>query len=201
MATVERENIGKLTDKLVVSVTKEDYFPAFDKKLKEYGKTANIPGFRKGMVPAGMIKKMYGAGVFQDEVLRSVEKELYTWLSNEKPEIFAQPLPLVNDTHLDMAKPETYKFDFEIGLKPALEIAPLDKANLIKYDIELTDEALEEEVSRLQLKAGNMTEPETITHEDDVLNVLFTETDDKGEPIEDGIVKENSVMLKYFSPD
>ncbi len=58
MATVERENIGNLTDKLVVSVTKNDYFPTFEKKLKEYGKTANIPGFRKGMVPAGMITKM-----------------------------------------------------------------------------------------------------------------------------------------------
>lgn len=199
MATVERENIGNLTDKLVVSVTKEDYFPTFEKKLKEYGKTANIPGFRKGMVPAGMIKKMYGAGIYQDEVLRSVEKELYTWLSKEKPEIFAQPLPLVNDTVLDMTNPGTYNFDFEIGIKPPFEVAPFDKANITKYEIELNEADMAEEVSRLQLKGGNMTEPETITNEDDVLNVLFTETNENGEPIEGGIVKENSVMLKYFS--
>ena len=94
MATVVRENIGLLNDKLTVKISKEDYFPSFEKKLKEYSKTANIPGFRKGMVPAGMIKKMYGAGIFSDEVLRTIEKELFTWLNNEKPEIFAQPLPL-----------------------------------------------------------------------------------------------------------
>ena len=74
MATVIRENIGLLNDKLTVKITKDDYMPAFEKKLKEYSKTANIPGFRKGMVPAGMIKKMYGPGIFNEEVLRTVEK-------------------------------------------------------------------------------------------------------------------------------
>jgi len=62
MATVERENMGLLTDKLVVKIKKEDYLPSFEKKLKEYSKTANIPGFRKGMVPAGMIKKNVRGG-------------------------------------------------------------------------------------------------------------------------------------------
>ena len=88
MATVTRENMGQLHDKLIVKVNKEDYLPSFDKKLKEYSKTANIPGFRKGMVPAGMIRKMYGGSIFTDEILKSVEKELYNWLNTEKPEIF-----------------------------------------------------------------------------------------------------------------
>ena len=57
MATVVRENVGLLTDKLTVKISKDDYFPTFDKKIKEYAKTANIPGFRKGMVPVGMVKK------------------------------------------------------------------------------------------------------------------------------------------------
>ena len=78
MASVTREKIGELHDKLTVKVSKEDYLPSFDKKLKEYSKTANIPGFRKGMVPAGMIRKMYGASIFTDEILKSVEKELYS---------------------------------------------------------------------------------------------------------------------------
>ena len=75
MSTVVRENIGLLTDKLIVKVSKEDYLQSFEKKLKEYSKTANIPGFRKGMVPSGMIKKMYGPSIFNDEVLKSVEKK------------------------------------------------------------------------------------------------------------------------------
>src|SRR6202000_618324 len=70
MATVTRENIGLLTDKIIVNVSKGDYLPSFEKTLKQYGKQANIPGFRKGMVPAGLIKKMYGNSVFTEEVLK-----------------------------------------------------------------------------------------------------------------------------------
>src|ERR1700689_5477262 len=107
MATVTRENIGLLNDKLTVKVEKTDYLPSFEKALKQYSKQANIPGFRKGMVPANLVKKMYGSSVFTDEVLRSVEKELTTYVTKEKLEIFAQPLQLPeNDArNLDMSNP------------------------------------------------------------------------------------------------
>src|ERR1700685_2389594 len=120
MATVSRENIGLLTDKITVKVAKSDYLPSFEKALKSYGKQANIPGFRKGMVPSGLIQKMHGSSVFADEVLRTVEKELTTYMSSEKLEIFAQPLPLPeNDARqIDMSKPAEYAFAFEVGLKP-----------------------------------------------------------------------------------
>ena len=201
MATVERENIGLLNDKLTVKIRKEDYLPSFDKKLKEYSKTANIPGFRKGMVPAGMIKKMYGASIFSDEILKAVEKQLYTYLNEEKPEIFAQPLPLENDLrNLDMNNPSDVDFDFEIGLKPIFEIPAFDKAKLTLHKVEVTDDMINEEINRMQIKAGKMTEPEVIDNEENVLNVLFTETDKDGNAVEGGIAKENSVLLKYFTP-
>lgn len=201
MATVVRENIGLLNDKLTVKISKEDYFPAFEKKLKEYSKTANIPGFRKGMVPAGMIKKMYGAGIFSDEVLKTIEKELFTWLNAEKPEIFAQPLPLNNDlSTLDMNNPTDVEFGFEIGLKPAFEIPAFSKAPVTKHVVTVTDEMISEEISRMQIKGGKMTEPEIINNEENVLNVLFTEADKDGIAVEGGISKENSVILKYFTP-
>jgi len=201
MATVVRENIGLLNDKLSVKISKEDYFPAFEKKLKEYSKTANIPGFRKGMVPAGMIKKMYGAGIFSDEVLKTIEKELFTWLNTEKPDIFAQPLPLNNDlSALDMNNPGEVSFDFEIGLKPAFDIPALSKVPVTKHAVTVTDDMVSEEISRMQIKGGNMTEPAVIENEENVLNVLFTETDKDGNAVEGGISKENSVILKYFAP-
>ena len=200
MATVARENVGLLTDKLIVKISKDDYFTSFDKKIKEYAKTANIPGFRKGMVPVGMVKKMYGPSIFTDEVLKTVEKELYTYLSTEKPDIFAQPLPLENDVRgLDMNNPADYEFGFEIGLKPAFELAPLNKAKLTLHKVKATDEQVQEEVVRMQIKGGKMTEPETIDNEENVLNVLFTESDKDGNVVEGGIEKENSVILKYLT--
>ena len=67
MATVTKENIGLLNEKLTLKLEKTDYLPTFEKSLKDYSKKANIPGFRKGMVPAGLIKKMYGPSLFTDE--------------------------------------------------------------------------------------------------------------------------------------
>ncbi len=200
MATVVRENIGLLHDKLTVKVSKDDYFPAFDKKLKEYSKNANIPGFRKGMVPAGMIKKMYGGSIFTDEVIKTVEKELYNYLNNEKPEIFAQPLPLTNDVaKMDINNPTDYEFGFEMGLKPDYALADITKAKVTLHKVKATDTMVEDEISRMQIKGGKMTEPETVDNEENVLNILFTESDKDGNAVEGAASKENSVIVKYLT--
>jgi trigger factor len=198
MATVTRENIGLLTDKLTVTLNKEDYFSGFEQSLKKYAKTANIPGFRKGMVPAGLVKKMYGQSVFTDEVLRTVEKELNTYLNNEQLDIFAQPLPLDNDARaLDMNNPADVSFAFEIGLKPSFEI-DAKKIKVTRYVIDVTNEMIDQEVERLQIRHGKMTEPETVTGDDNVLNVKFIECDENGNETEGGITKDNSLLVKYF---
>lgn len=199
MATITRENIGLLTDKLTVTVGKNDYFARFEQSLKKYAKTANIPGFRKGMVPAGLVKKMYGQSVFTDEVLRTVETELNTYLNNEKLEIFAQPLPLDNDARaLDLNNPSDYVFAFEIGLKPAININT-NGIKVTKYEIEVTEAMIDEEVSRLQVRNGKMTEPESLETEEHVLNVKFVEADAKGNAVEGGVSKDNSLLVKYFA--
>ena len=201
MATVTRENIGLLTDKIVVNIAKGDYLPSFEKSLKQYGKQANIPGFRKGMVPAGLIKKMYGSSVFTDEVLRTVEKELTTYMSNEKLEIFAQPLPLPeNDARqIDVSNPSDYSFAFEVGLKPAFSLADLGTAPLTFHKVDVTPEMIDEEIERHQTRNGKMTEPETVATDDNVLNLHFTETDAAGTVLEGGIEKDNSLLVKYFN--
>ena len=199
MATITRENIGLLNDKLTVKLSKEDYYGNFEKNLKQYAKTANIPGFRKGMVPVGMVKKMHGQGVFQDEVLKTVEKEMNKYLNEEKLDIFGQPIPLENEgSKLDMNNPADVDFSFEIGLKPSFEVDAA-KINVTKYNVIVTDAMLNEEIERLQTRNGNMTEPETASSEDHVLNVTFTELDAAGNMVEGGINKANSLLVKYFA--
>ncbi len=201
MATITRENIGLLNDKLTVTIAKDDYIKGFDLNLKKHAKTANIPGFRKGMVPAGLVKKMYGQNVFTDEVLRTVESELNKYMSKEAIDIFAQPLPLDNDARtLDMNKPEDYVFSFEIGLKPALEIN-MQGINVKRYVIDITEKMIDEEVARLQTRFGKMTEPEIVSNQENVLNVTFTEADANQAVIENGVNKDNSVLVKYFAED
>src|ERR671913_1614510 len=94
MATVKQQDVSPLHKQLSITITKEDYLPSFEKSLKDYSKKANIPGFRKGMVPAGLIRKMYGNSLFVDEVLKTVDREVYNYLQTEKLDIFAQPLPM-----------------------------------------------------------------------------------------------------------
>ena len=199
MASVLRENIGLLNDKLTVQLTKDDYLPSFDQAIKKYAKTATIPGFRKGMVPASMVKKMYGTSVFTDEVLRTVEKELNTYMQTEQLDIFAQPIPLELDSRqLDMNNPADYSFDFEIGLKPAINI-DLSSIHVTKFSVDITDDMINEEVERLSVRHGNMTEPDVVESDDNVLNVEFTEIDSEGIVVENGINKGNSLLVKYFS--
>lgn len=202
MATVSRENIGLLHEKLTVRLEKTDYLPSFEKALKDYSKKANIPGFRKGMVPPGLIKKMYGPSLFTDEVLRSVDRELIGYLENDKLDIFAQPLPLETDIRqLDVNNPAEYTFHFEIGMKPGFELPELATANITRYVVTVTDEMINNEIARLQNRYGNMKDEEVVQNEENVLNLLFSEVDENGNEIENGVKKENSLLVKYFKED
>lgn len=201
MATISRENTSKLTDKLTVTVSAGDYLPAFEQSLKKYAKSANISGFRKGLVPVGMIKKMYGKSVFTEEVLRSVEKELNQYMQTDKLDIFGQPLPLETDARqLDMNNPADYVFAFEIGLKPHVDV-DLKGIAVTRHKIDVTNTMIDEDVEKLKIRNGKMTDPEEVTTDDNVLNVTFIEADADGQSIVDGISKGNSVLVKYFAED
>jgi trigger factor len=203
MATVTQENLGLLHEKIQVTLTKEDYLPAVDKALKQYSKQANVPGFRKGMVPVGIIRKMYGQSVFADEVLATAGRELENHLIQTKATIFARPLPMAQQEPLnfDINNPQDFSFNFEIGLRPDFEIELLkNKKPFPYYKVIVSHDMLQEEIERLQYKAGDMTEPEEVTGGDNVLNVTFQEVDADGNTVEGGIQKENSLLVKYFSP-
>ncbi len=200
MATISRSNLGKLHEKISVKLEKSDYLPSFEKSLKEYGRKANIPGFRKGMVPAGLIKKMYGPSLFTDEVLKTVDREVIGWIQKEKVQIFAQPLPLDTDmSQLDVNNPLDYTFHFEIGLKPEFKMPDLAKAKTTRYVVNVTEEMIDSEVTRLQNRYGNMKDEESVQSDENVINVNFIEADSTGNPIEGGATKENSLLVKYFT--
>lgn len=199
MATVTQQEVAPLHKKLNITIQKEDYLPSFEKALKEYSKKANIPGFRKGMVPTGLIKKMYGTSLFTDEVLKKVDQEVNNYLQNEKVDLIGQPLPLdLNLGQLDMNQPADYQFSFEMGMRPAFQLPDLSAQNLKRYKVDITDAMVDEEVDRLRGRYGNMTEPEEVSGDENVLNLTFIETDAAGNEVEGGIRKDNSVLVKYF---
>ena len=202
MATITRDNIAPLTDKITVQLAKDDYYPSFEKALKTYSKQVKMQGFRPGQVPMGLVKKMHGPSIFSDEIIKTVEKEINGYLTQENPEIFAQPLPTDENFDamrgLDMNNPKDLHFYFEIGLKPMYEVADLKKATINRRKVTVTEEMINDEVTRLQARFGNMTTPETVENDQNVLNVTFSETDNQGVEVTDGITKDNSLLVSYF---
>lgn len=198
MATVSREPIGKLHDKLVVKISKEDYLPAFESALKQYGKSANVPGFRKGNVPAGMVRKMYGQSVFMDEVLRSANRELESYLKEQRPEIFAQPMALpAQDLNFDMNQPSEFDFEFEIGLKPEFEVTPLKdkKGAITQYEIAVDDKMLDAEVENLTRRAGKVENPEALELDTDIVYADYIKVDANGNEVEGAEKSEDVVTM------
>lgn len=214
MATVTRENIGLLTDKLTVNVTKEDYYPAFEKSLKKISKTINIPGFRPGKVPVGMVKKMHGPAIFSEEVVNSIEKNLVEYLQKENLDLFGQALPTEDSSlnGLNMENPSDYSFSFEIGLRPEINLPDLKSVKLPTYKIEISEEMIDEEVERHRLRTGKIEEIAEIADDYDVLQLNFNDNKEatasaenaegenqetEGQETKNG--KSISVLFKYFS--
>lgn len=199
MATVTRENIGNLHDKIVVKLGKEDYMPTFEKSLKQYAKNANVPGFRKGNVPAGMVRKMYGQSIFGDEVLRAAGTKLEEYLKNESVAIFAQPMILPNEQplKLDMNDPQEVDFSFEIGLKPEIEITPLkNKTALTRYKVIVSDKMIEDEVERIKRRYGNAETQEAVTSKDDIIYSKYERCDADGNVLPESQMVEDTVLLE-----
>ena len=202
MASVTKENIGNLHDKLVVKISKDDYLPSFEKSIKDFSKKANIPGFRKGMVPAGMVKKMYGASLYYDEVIKTVEKELNQYLTAEKPEIFAQPLPLKADLgSLNMNSPDDYEFPFEIGYKPEVSLDFIKNLKPTLHKVAATSEMVNEEIEKMLAKSATLKEEEIVTSPENVLNVSFKPADGENNPPVENENPQDTITVKDFTPD
>ncbi len=199
MATVTRENIASLNDKLVVNITKEDYLPGFEKSLKQYAKSANIPGFRKGMVPTGVIKKMYGQGIFSEQVFQVVDKAVNDYIKENNLEIIGQPLPLDQDEFaVDVNDPKDYLLNFEVGLQPEVNIDPKN-INVTRYKIDVSDKTLTEELENAQRRAGEYTNPETVEEADTIINTEAAVSDKDGIIAEDAQKGSSSLTFKDFS--
>lgn len=183
MASISRETLGLLNDKVLVKLNKEDYLPKFEKALKGYAKNANVPGFRKGHVPAGMVKKMYGQTLFQEQVLKEAGDALSDYLRSEKVEILGQPMimPEASARVLDMSKAEDLEFAFEIGLKPDFDVPATNGGKaLTGYKVKITDEMVNDEVDRIAKRYGKVDHPETITHPEHLIYAEYLACDATG---------------------
>lgn len=152
---VLKTQIDPLNAELKVSIDKADYQDKVDGILKDYRKNANIPGFRKGQVPMGMIKKQYGQAVLIDEVNKLIQNQISSFLEKEKLAILGNPIPK-EDGPIDW-EADTLNFDFELGLSPEFEVEVKSKKAITHYKIVADKKMLDEQVDRIQKQYGKVS--------------------------------------------
>lgn len=173
---ITKEQIDKLNAVVKVEVTKDDYQDKVDTILKDYKKQANIPGFRKGQVPMGLIKKQYGKAVLVDEVNKLLQDNLNKYLTEEKLDVLGNPLPKQQDS-FDWDT-EEFSFEFELGLAPEFEVPLKTKKSITFYKIVADKKMVNEQIERIQKQYGRLVNKTEASKADEITGTFKNEAEE-----------------------
>ncbi len=173
---ITKEQIDKLNAVVKVEVTKDDYQDKVNTILKDYKKQANIPGFRKGQVPMGLIKKQYGKAVLVDEVNKLLQDNLNKYLTEEKLDVLGNPLPKQQDS-FDWGT-EEFSFEFELGLAPEFEVPLKTKKPITLYKIVADKKMVNEQVERIQKQYGKLVNKSETSKADEITGTFKNEAEE-----------------------
>jgi len=193
MEVVKKET-GKLSAEIAIKIEEKDYKAQVEESLRNYRKQVNMPGFRKGMVPMGMVKKMVGTNILVEEINKLLSDKLQNFIGEEKLEILGNPLPKEEDApSIDWEKQKEFDFTYEIGLAPEVKIALSDKDKFDKYQIKVEEKMLEEQMEEIAKRYGKMTAVDQ-SLDGDMLYGKFEELE-KGNVKADGISNQSVLNL------
>ena len=172
---ISKEQIDALNAVITLEIDKADYQPKVEEALNNYRKNASVPGFRKGHVPMGMIKKQYEKAIQIDELNKLIGQSLDKFVQDEKLRLLGQPIPKDENAEANF-QGDHHKFVFEIGLEPEFSIdlsQPIDY-----YDIKVTDKEIDTQIEHLRSRLGSYTEAETITENSQIGGTFFSEANE-----------------------
>ena len=196
---ITRENTGELTATIKMVISPADHNESVTKILKDYQRKANVPGFRPGHVPFGMIKKLYGGAVFAEEVNKLVSSKLQQYIEDEKLDILGQPLPNTTLTpEFDWKEGQDVEFFFDLGLAPKFDFVLDDKIAVDFHVIKVDDTMIDKYVDDMRERFGNMTNPE-VAGEKDILFGEFVQLDAEGNALEAGIKHASKVTIDLIA--
>jgi len=196
---ITQEKIDDLNAIVKVTIAPEDYAPRVDKALKEQAKKANLPGFRKGMVPVAHMKRMYGKSILVEEINNMLSEALSKHLTDNKVEVLGQPLPVLDDTTaFKWDNTDEFEFKYELGLAPKVDIEVTAAAKFTQYNIKADEETLAARIQNLRKSYGKMTNPE-VAAEGDVLYADLAQLSPDGTVFEGGIASTGSIRLDLIT--
>ncbi|MDA3880231.1 MAG: trigger factor [Prolixibacteraceae bacterium] len=163
---ITRENIDELNGIIRVSIEKADYEAKVEDVLSDYRKKANMPGFRPGKVPMGLVRKMYGKAALIDEINKILTHELSKYLVDEKLDILGEPLPNEEQQkEIDWDKDTDFEFVFDIGFAPEVKISLDKRSKYTQYKIEITDELIDEHIKSYTNRFGESKDTDVVDAE------------------------------------
>ena len=151
---ISRKDTDSLNSIITINLDRKDFASKVEEVLKNYRKTANVPGFRKGYVPMGMIKKQYENSITADEVKKILQESLDKYLKDEKIAILGNPMPIM-DNNLDW-KSESLDFNFELGLSPKFEIDLKTRKKVTHYKIIADDKMINDQLNNILKQYGKI---------------------------------------------
>ncbi len=184
--TITEEKVGSMLAKVRVNLKKEDYEPNVKKQIKTLAKQVAIKGFRPGMVPLDMVKKMYGNGVLVEELNKVLNDEVYKYINENNIDIIASPIPATDQKlDIDINSLKDVDFSYELALAPEIDLSFIKNEAFTKYRIKADEKMLDEEVDRMQKRFATYEYPETVG-DSDVLTFSIEELNADGTPKEGG---------------
>ena len=194
------ENADKINGLLTLTIEKDDYQPEVDKILKDYRKKANIPGFRPGQAPMGLIKRQYGTAVKVDAVNKLLGDKIYEYIRENKIQMLGEPMPNTEkQPELDFEKGENFEFVFDIAVAPEFKIELSDQDSVDYYNIEVEDKLVDQQVDMFASRAGHYEKVEEYdAAQNDMLKGDMRELDAEGNTKEGGIVVESAVLMPSY---
>ncbi len=183
-----------------LEIVKSDYEAAVEKSLRSFRQKANVPGFRKGMVPMGMVKKMYGKQALLEEVNRLVSDNLFKYIRENNLNILGEPLASeAEPSALDFDKDEDFVFNFDVALAPEININMSKEDTLPYYEVKIDDDMLNKQVEAYTANFGTYEAGEEV-EEKDLVKGTVAELEN-GAPKEGGVVVENAVLMPMYIKD
>lgn len=190
---VTRENTSDLTAIIKIELEPEDYKKKIDTQIKEYQHKANLPGFRPGKVPFGLVKKMVGKNISFDVINKLFSDSLYQYLIENKIDIMASPLPSTEKNEpIDLDVEGNYAFYFDIALAPEFEVNFADLKDINMYNIQPTEESLDKAIMDIRKRNGSYEDVNEVD-ENSMIYGNFFEIDEAGNAVENG--KNNDAYL------
>lgn len=197
---VSLKNIDAVSGIVKLEIVKADYAEQVEKSLRNFRQKANVPGFRKGMVPMGMVKKMYGKHVLVEEVNKLVSENLFSYIRENKLNILGEPMPNESEQKpINFDTQEDFEFCFDVALAPEINIALSKGDKLPYYEVAIDDEMLNQQIDAYTANFGTYDKAEEV-EEKDMVKGTVAELEN-GSPKEGGIVVEDAVLMPAYMKD